>query len=288
LATFIPRGLTSSGAAILLTPDSQLALDAVKEELESHSHKLTVIKGGGLPFDDLSKDTHMGDAMDCWVFSMDGDDLQTFLRNRGWAAWHRTAPFAEHVHALPLKGPNFKPFLSPGAQGQVDQYFAGTDGLAGKGDDPSFHPQPQPTFDPEDHVITDADIDKTAKASVNSKAVDIIELPKNTPFAKENPDNKSVTPGTAHTLQLDYLARLLAAVDVDKLAKASVNSKAVDVIDLPENTPFAKQHPTNKSVTPGTAHTLQLDYLARIMNTLDSLVDRVHALEAKVGGPDTT
>lgn len=63
------------------------------------------------------------------------------LRMVGFAAWLRRAsegPWTEHIHAIAIGDPE----LSSGAQHQVNEYYAGRNGLANRRSDPHWRPSP--------------------------------------------------------------------------------------------------------------------------------------------------
>lgn len=124
------------------------ALYAVEYELGYTRGSLTVVQGsynaGGVS---ASAGTHDGGGA-CDLTAQNWEKKVRALRKVGFAAWHR--PFnwdgrggGEHIHCE-LIG-NAK--LSLSAQAQVAQYRAHTDGLAFHRSDPTWHPNPIPTFE---------------------------------------------------------------------------------------------------------------------------------------------
>src|SRR5690606_15237895 len=65
-------------------------------------------------------------------------------RSIGWAAWYRTSAqgFDPHMHVLLLGEPD----MHPDARDQEAQYRAGLNGLASRGRDDFWRPNPIPTY----------------------------------------------------------------------------------------------------------------------------------------------
>jgi hypothetical protein len=107
-------------------------------------YKLHVVQGsynaGGVA---ASAGTHDGGgALDVSATDHPGTVVRV-LREVGFAAWHRLpsqGPWAEHIHAIAIGDGE----MSSGAKQQVQEYYAGYDGLAGSGrdDGPRLHPIP--------------------------------------------------------------------------------------------------------------------------------------------------
>jgi hypothetical protein len=86
-----------------------------------------------------SAGTHDFDGVvDVEVENMDWLDGQRFLREHGWAAWYRFPPkFGNHLHAVSLGCPGPVGIYVPG---QVDDYYAHRNGLAGHDRDITWYP----------------------------------------------------------------------------------------------------------------------------------------------------
>lgn len=124
---------------------------------------LRIIQGAYNTSIKASAGTHDYDCcIDLEVVGRSWDEGQKFMRNCGWAAWHRTRAqgfSGDHIHAisLPPSGTNHPTLaqvvwqfrtrgLEVGAfvPGQVHDYYNHALGLAGKhnaGSDPSYHPK---------------------------------------------------------------------------------------------------------------------------------------------------
>jgi hypothetical protein len=123
------------------------ALYAVEYELGYTRGSLTVVQGsynaGGVA---QSAGTHDGGgAVD--LIPTNWEKKVKALRKVGFAAWHRTpdqGPWAEHIHCILIGDAK----MSMSAFSQVIQYKAKppTDGLAFHRRDPTWHPDPIPTF----------------------------------------------------------------------------------------------------------------------------------------------
>jgi hypothetical protein len=87
-----------------------------------------------------SAGTHDYDAcFDVEIVGLDWLRAQTFLRKCGWAAWVRQPPlFTWHIHMISLGYPGQVGVYVPG---QVADYYAHRDGLAGHRTDPTWHPK---------------------------------------------------------------------------------------------------------------------------------------------------
>lgn len=109
--------------------------------------KLTITQGSYSKGVSASSGTHDGGgAVDVGVLGLSPWQITSVLkalRLAGFAAWHRTPAqgFAPHIHAVAIGDKE----LSPAAAGQVEQYFAGTDGLRYHRPDTSTvgHPWPR-------------------------------------------------------------------------------------------------------------------------------------------------
>jgi hypothetical protein len=86
-----------------------------------------------------SAGTHDFDGVvDVEVENMDWLDGQRFLREHGWAAWYRFPPtFGNHIHAVSLGCPGPVGIYVPG---QVNDYYAHRNGLAGHDRDITWYP----------------------------------------------------------------------------------------------------------------------------------------------------
>jgi hypothetical protein len=123
------------------------ALYATEAELGYTRGSLTVVQGsynaGGVA---QSAGTHDGGgAVDLTAAAW--EKKVHALRKVGFAAWHR--PFnwdgrggGEHIHCILIGNAR----LSLSAVGQVEQYRVHTNGLANHAPDPTWHPDPIPTF----------------------------------------------------------------------------------------------------------------------------------------------
>jgi hypothetical protein len=132
--------LTRRSIAILEDAGRELGLDLVSGVGQGSFCKDCVGASGG---------THDGGG----AFDLRGKlglavpKVEKALRERGVAAWIRLKTFkanGELLWPLHLHGIDaFDPELSPEAEGQVDQYKAGTDGLAGHKEEDTGRPHPK-------------------------------------------------------------------------------------------------------------------------------------------------
>ena len=119
-------------------------MEALKVAERRLGYELTVHQGSYNTSVGASAGTHAGGgAVDLAPY--DAARKLRVLKNIGFAAWYRPAlpgVWGPHIHAI-LIG-NAK--MSPQAAAQVTAYRNGRDGLAGNGPDPSYRPNPIPTF----------------------------------------------------------------------------------------------------------------------------------------------
>ena len=128
--------MTTYWRGVLLDDRSAAMMDAVAGMVEP-----TLVatqgsyNGGGVS---ASAGTHDGGgAIDLSASELspaERDEVVAAMRRVGWAAWLRTpaqAAWGYHIHAIAVDCPD----LSSGAAYQVQEYFAGRNGLAGRGAD---------------------------------------------------------------------------------------------------------------------------------------------------------
>lgn len=86
-----------------------------------------------------SAGTHDKDAvLDVFIPNISWKAMQRFLRAQGWAAWWRYPPsFGNHIHMISL---GYTMPVGEFVPGQVDDYYAHRDGLAGHAHDGTWHP----------------------------------------------------------------------------------------------------------------------------------------------------
>lgn len=86
-----------------------------------------------------SAGTHDLDKVyDAYIPGADWWGMQKFFRKEGWAAWYRYPPsFGEHIHMVSLGGNTKVGIYVPG---QIADYYAHRNGLAGHAADTSWHP----------------------------------------------------------------------------------------------------------------------------------------------------
>ena len=117
---------------------------AALEEAERRlGYTLTLTQGSYNNTVAASAKTHnLGGVVDLAPF--DHERKVKVLREIGFAAWYRprSSSWPPHIHAVLVDHGN----LHPQAKAQVDQYRAGTDGLAGHRKDPTPRPNPIPVF----------------------------------------------------------------------------------------------------------------------------------------------
>jgi hypothetical protein len=131
------------GRKFRCTKRTALHLDRTKYRLKKLSKKhgknyyLRIIQG--------SYNSTVDDAvLDIEIVGMDWYKAQKWLRQQGWAAWVRTPAqgFSYHIHMISL--PPFKQKwvsrVGEYVPGQVDDYYAHQDGLAGGGHDSTWFP----------------------------------------------------------------------------------------------------------------------------------------------------
>lgn len=96
----------------------------------------------------LSANTHKGGGAVDWDLTIETDRncriLQRANRICGGASWDRlpNGTWSRHNHTIVIGDRT----MDPSAGRQVQQYFAGTDGLAGHGHDPTWKPSVIPVF----------------------------------------------------------------------------------------------------------------------------------------------
>lgn len=104
-----------------------------------------------------------GGAIDVSVGGVNKDQVVLVLRQVGFAAWYRpTRPgvWNEHIHAIAIGDPE----MSSGARNQVQDYYAGRDGLAGNGPDNGPRLNPIPTWPQKLPLIGSLSINNQFKA----------------------------------------------------------------------------------------------------------------------------
>lgn len=129
--------------------DSRTA--AMLAEAERRSRCPIVVTQGSYSHGSLSAGTHAGGgAADIRVWNQKSpaavDHLELWLRRVGFAAYYRTknqGPWEPHIHAIAIGCPD----LSPAARDQVDDYYAGRNGLANNGTDLGPRLDPIPTWE---------------------------------------------------------------------------------------------------------------------------------------------
>lgn len=141
---------------------------------------LTVIQGsynaGGVS---ASAGTHDGGgAVDLSVRDYSYNTIQRVvkaLRDVGFAAWYRTSsqgPWSPHVHAIAIGDDE----MSSGARSQVDQYYNGTNGLAGRDRDDGPRVSPIPVWPVKLQPVSLARIQNQFKAEKPRKVLAIRRL----------------------------------------------------------------------------------------------------------------
>ena len=115
----------------------QRSIDMLTEAERISGIPIVVTQGSYSGTVAASAGTHAGGgAVDLDVDGLDSDEIGRLiqgLRRVGWAAWLRTPAqgFAYHIHGIAVACED----LSSGAEYQVAEYFAGRNGLAGRGTD---------------------------------------------------------------------------------------------------------------------------------------------------------
>ncbi len=144
-------GQDSSKRPIHTTARTAAKLRLVEQRL---GRDLTVVKGGGLPPDDISGATHTGlGTLDlrtwdigAWGNPTGRDAIEKVvheLRKVGFAAWYRDQNHGgmdPHIHIVDIGNRT----NSPAADQQVKDYKAGLNGLAGRGKDYHRHVDANP------------------------------------------------------------------------------------------------------------------------------------------------
>ena len=139
----VTLGTDSSGRPLVVNRRTEAMLDAVEERL---GFDLTVVQGSymGDHAADASSHTHDGGGVvdiRTWDLTAEQrDEALLELRRVGFAAWYRTPEqgFDEHFHAVAIGDKT----LHDEAQGQVEQYYDGLNGLGDPDDGPPvpIHP----------------------------------------------------------------------------------------------------------------------------------------------------
>jgi hypothetical protein len=144
--TVVTLGTDYKHRPIKTTPRAAAKLKLAESRL---GRDLTVIKGGGLPPDDVSGATHTGlGTLDIrsWNIGAWGNPtgraainkVVTELRKVGFAAWYRDQEHGgmdPHIHVVDIGNHT----NSPAARTQVRDYLDGRNGLVGRGAD--YHPR---------------------------------------------------------------------------------------------------------------------------------------------------
>lgn len=139
-------GSDSSGRQIKTTTRTAAKLAEAERRL---GRKVTIVKGGGLPADSVSGETHMGlGTLDVRTWNIGSwsnptgrkaiEQVVRDLRLVGFAAWYRDQQHGRmdpHIHMVDIGNHT----NSPAARRQVADYKRGLDGLASRGKD--YHPR---------------------------------------------------------------------------------------------------------------------------------------------------
>lgn len=131
---------TSGGRAVYGSRRSIAHLEATNQAaLEEHGTEVVVIQSAYNTGVEASAGTHDYDAVyDVYLPGVDWRAAQRFLREQGWAAWFREPPaFSEHIHMVSL---GYRTQVGVYVPGQVADYYAHRNGLAGHALDESWHP----------------------------------------------------------------------------------------------------------------------------------------------------
>lgn len=125
---------------------NQRTLDMLERAEDRMGFKVWVVQGSYNQGVGASAGTHDGGgAIDISVRGIDYKRAVRELRDVGFAAWYR-APlpgvWGAHIHAVAIGDKE----MDPSAKRQVDEYYAGEDGLAGTGDDTGYRPDPIPVW----------------------------------------------------------------------------------------------------------------------------------------------
>ncbi|HSE70430.1 MAG TPA: hypothetical protein VLA97_06705 [Nocardioidaceae bacterium] len=144
----IRLGRDSSGRDIVMTRRMKAAFDVVVERCGF----TPVIVQGAFVKDGAAASAGYHDRSGCidtrtWDLTREQQQrLVRCARSVGWAVWRRDERHGgmdEHMHWVLLGEPD----MAPGARGQETDYRAGLDGLASKGPDYHWRPDPVPVFD---------------------------------------------------------------------------------------------------------------------------------------------
>jgi hypothetical protein len=108
-------------------------------------YSLRIIQGSFNTTVEVSAGTHDYDAvLDIEIVGMSWYDAQRWLRSQGWAAWVRTPAqgFSYHIHmiSIPTYKQRWVARVGEYVPGQIDDYYAHEDGLAGGGHDNTWFP----------------------------------------------------------------------------------------------------------------------------------------------------
>lgn len=140
------------------------AIEAAEDLL---GFKLTIAQGSYNTTVSASAGTHDGGgAVDVMPTDRPARVVRA-LRTVGFAAWHRLpsqGPWGEHIHAVQIGNAR----LAPVAARQVTAYRNGRDGLADNAPDPTWRPNPIPTFNYQEDWLEMASKDDVKAAVVEA------------------------------------------------------------------------------------------------------------------------
>jgi len=116
-------------------------LDDTSKKSDKHfGHEVEIIQGAYNTTIAASAGTHDYDACyDVFIPMQDWSESQRFLRSQGWAAWWRYPPImTNHIHMVSL---GYTTRVGTYVPGQVSDYYAHRDGMAGHAPDNTWHPE---------------------------------------------------------------------------------------------------------------------------------------------------
>ena len=114
--------------------------DTSKRAEQAHGHEVEIIQGAYNTTIAASAGTHDYDACyDVFIPMTDWSESQRFFRAQGWGAWWRYPPImSNHIHMISL---GYTTRVGTYVPGQVQDYYAHRDGMAGHGPDNTWHPE---------------------------------------------------------------------------------------------------------------------------------------------------
>jgi hypothetical protein len=167
--TILSFGKDSSGRPIRMTARMKQAFD---KACDQSGVTPDIVQGAymGSSGAAASAGTHqLSGCLDLRTWNLTTDQRNRWMhaaRSIGWAAWYRTSSqgFDPHMHVLLLGEKE----MHADARAQEEQYRQGLNGLASRGRDDFWRPDPIPTYQyqEKDEQMTQDDIDKIAVAVV--------------------------------------------------------------------------------------------------------------------------